>query len=389
MSNNQSTKYEIRNISNLKGLKVVIVHDWFVGGGAEKVVQAIHELFPNAPIYTSYCNKEWQQKLKNKVVTGYLQRWPFSKLRKFLPVLRIWWFEHLDLRDFDLVISSSGNGEAKSVKKLKKGAVHVCYCHTPTHFYWDKYDEYLKSPGFGVFNPLARLGLKILIKPLKKYDYKTAQKPDYFIANSSYIQSKIKQYYHRDSIVINPPVAIERFTPNLQPTKYNLQKSLHGFVTVGRLNPYKRVDIIIKACNKLGIELKVLGGGPEYKHLKKLAGPTVVLTGVANDKDIEQALASASGFLFASKEDFGIVPVEAMAAGVPVIAYKAGGALDYVEPGKTGAFFEHQTVNSLIDAIKEFDANKFKQADLITKAQEFSNQNFAKKLTNFLEEIVR
>ncbi len=158
--------------NSLDNKKIAIVHDWLVGGGAEKVVQAMHELFPDAPIYTSYCSDEWREKLDGKVVTGYLQKWPFSKLRKFLPVLRIWWFEHLDLTDFDIVLSSSGNGEAKGVKRLNPMATHICYCHSPTHFYWDKYDEYLKSPGFGMFNPLARLGLKVLVGPLAQMGFK-------------------------------------------------------------------------------------------------------------------------------------------------------------------------------------------------------------------------
>jgi glycosyltransferase involved in cell wall biosynthesis len=321
----------------------------------------MHNIFPEAPIHTSYCSDEWRKRLDGKVVTGWLQNWPFSKLRKFLPVFRIWWFEHLDLRNFDLVISSSGNGEAKSVKRLKKGAKHICYCHSPTHFYWDKYDEYLKRPGFGVFNPLARLGLKILVGPLRKWDLKASKRPDYFIANSSFIQSKIKQYYNRESVVIHPPVAIERFVQH--PTS-NIQHPRNGFVSIGRLNPYKRVDIIIEACNKLGVELR------------------------ASDRDIELALASATGFLFASCEDFGIVPVEAMAAGVPVIAYKAGGALDYVVPGKTGLFFEEQSVESLAKVMQEFDANKFKRTDLVAKAQEFSQANFTRKFQDFISRVL-
>lgn len=367
--------------SKLKNLKVAIVHDWLVGGGAEKVVEGFHQIFPDAPIYTSFCSDEWHEKLDNKVVTGWLQNWPFSKLRKFLPIFRIWWFEHLDLRGFDLVISSSGNGEAKSVKRLKPGAIHVCYCHSPAHFYWDKYEEYLKKPGFGIFDPLARLGLKILVKPLRRYDIKAAQRPHYFIANSTHIQQKIKQYYRRDSIVINPPVDIERF--NNKKTKTS-----NGFVTIGRLKPYKKTDLIIKACNKLKVPLKVLGDGPEYKKLKKLAGSTVELLGKASDQEVEQALAESSCFIFAACEDFGIVPVEAMAAGIPVIAYKAGGALDYVVPGKTGMFFESQTVDSLAKVIKNFDAKRFKQSDLVAKVQEFSQQNFIKKLTNFIEKVV-
>ena len=147
--------------------KIAIVHDWIYGGGAEKVILEIHKLYPDAPIYTSFCSDEWRERLDNKVVTGYLQRWPFSKIRRLLPLLRQWWFAKLDLSEFDIIISSSGNGEAKFVRKSRPDQLHICYCHTPTHFYWRHYDEYIKRPSF---RPqwLARLGLRTLVRPLKK-----------------------------------------------------------------------------------------------------------------------------------------------------------------------------------------------------------------------------
>ena len=235
--------------------RVVIVHDWLYGGGAEKVVLELHHLFPDAPIYTSYCTNEWRQKLDGKVVTGYLNNWPFTSLRKFLPVLRQRWFRNLDLSEFDVIISTSGNGEAKFVR----GKKHICYSHTPTHFYWRHHESYIKNPGFGLFNPIARLGLKLLVSPLRKRDYEAAQKVDFFIANSTHIQADIKTYYDRDSIVIHPPVDTERFTN----TKVSERR---GFVTVGRLVPMKHVDLIVKACNELGLPLTVVGRGPELKE---------------------------------------------------------------------------------------------------------------------------
>jgi glycosyltransferase involved in cell wall biosynthesis len=363
--------------SNLKNKKVAIVHDWLVGGGAEKVVQALHELFPDASIYTSCCTDEWRKKLDNKVVTGYLQKWPFSKLRKYLPILRIWWFEHLDLRKFDIIISSSGNGEAKGVKKLKPGTIHICYCHTPTHFYWDKYDEYLHSPGFGVFNPLARLGLKILVGPLRKWDLKASKRPDFFIANSSHIQKMIDKYYSRDSVVIHPPVDVERFNPIASIKR-------RGFITIGRQTPYKRTDLIIKACTEFNLPLIIIGDGPEHNNLQKIAGKNIQFIRHASDQEIEQNLTAASAFLFAACEDFGIVPVEAMAAGTPVIAYKAGGALDYIN-SKTGIFFEKQAADSLINALQKFDPKNYKQSDLTAQALKFSKAIFKDKIIRFLE----
>lgn len=360
----------------MKDPKIAIVHDWLVGGGAERVVLELHRIFPEAPIYTSYCTDEWREKLDNKVRTGFLQNWPFSKLRKFLPVLRIWWFTHLDFSGYDLVISSSGNGEAKGIQ-VPKGTKHICYCHSPTHFYWRHYDQYLKNPGFGIFSPLARLGLKLLVGPLRGWDLKASKRPDIFIANSSHIQSDIKKFYGRDSEVIHPPVDINRFL--------NIKAAgRHGFVTVGRQVPLKHTDVIVRACTKLNLPLKVIGKGPEHENLVKLAGPTVEFIEHATDEEVAQALASAEAFLFASFEDFGITPVEAMAAGTPVIAYKGGGALDYVIPGKTGEFFTEQTVDSLIAALKNFRADKFSEKVISKHSVAFSADNFREKLRHFM-----
>ncbi len=401
-------------MENTPTLRVAIVHDWLYGGGAERVVQELHTLYPEAPIYTSYCTEEWRQKLDNKVVTGYLNRWPFNQLRKFLPLLRIWWFRSLDLSDYDLVISSSGNGEAKHIK-LEGGRwktegdtankptskavrndkrqminaqldrqlpVHVCYTHTPVHFYWRHYDYYLKQPGFGIFNPLARLGLRLLVRPLRKADYKAAQKVDYFIANSNHIKDDIKRYYGRDAAVVHPPVDIDRFK------KVAFTKR-EGFVTVGRLVPNKRVDVIVQACSRLNLPLTVVGRGPDLPRLKKLAGPSVVFDTVASDQAVVEYMARAKAFLFASFEDFGITPVEAMAAGTPVIAYKAGGALDYIQAGKTGMFFEEQTAESLITALTAFDPQKYSSDDIKKAAEKFSSENFRKNLRQTIISVLQ
>ncbi len=359
--------------------KVAIVHDWLVGGGAEKVVQELHVLYPDAPIYTSYATQEWRDKLDGKVITGSLQHWPFSKLRKYLGLKRVWWFSHLDLSKFDLVISSAGNGEAKDINK-SEGATHICYCHAPTHFYWRSYDQYLKSPGFGLFNPLARLGLKILVGPLKKRDYKAAQKPDYYIANSQFIADEIKQYYGRDSIVINPPVDIERF-------KDAKQTQRSGFVTMGRQVPYKRTELIIDVCSELNAPLTVIGRGPEHEDLVRRAGPSVTFKTNVSDAEMPNELAQAEAFIFAAEEDFGIAPVEAMAVGTPVIAYKSGGAIDYIKPGVSGEFFDSQNTASLKRAIKDFDPKSYDSKKIISHANSFDAQNFRKKFTDFVESI--
>lgn len=367
-------------MEDLKGLRVAIVHDWLYGGGAERVVLEMHRMFPGAPIYTSYCSDEWRRKLDNKVVTGYLQKWPFDKLRKFLPVLRIFWFMSLKLEHYDLVISSAGNGEAKSIR-VRPGAKHVCYCHSPTHFYWRHYAQYKREPGFGIFNPLARLGLMTLVGPLRWWDKRSAQRPHYFIANSSHIQSDIRRYYDRQSTVVYPPVDVDRFTAPEPENRY-------GFVTVGRQVPYKRLDIIVKACTKLKLPLAVLGSGPEHARLKKLAGPNVSFIAKPDDEEVARYMKHAQAFIFAAHEDFGITPIEAMAAGTPVIAYRAGGALDYVQPGLTGEFFGAQTVQSLCHALEAFDSSRYDHIAIAEQAQRYSTEAFRQRLTDKLRDAV-
>jgi glycosyltransferase involved in cell wall biosynthesis len=360
-------------------MKVAIVHDWLVGGGAERVVQALHEMYPEAPIYTSYSTDEWRRRLDNKVVTGFLQHWPFSKLRKFIAVLRIWWFSHLDLSGYDLIISSSGNGEAFGIRP-PKGAIHICYCHTPTHYYWRNYKQYMKQPGFGVLNPLARLGLRVLVGPLRRWDYTAAQRVDYFVANSTHIQKDIKTYYNRDSTVIHPPIDTARFASATS-------EGRNGFVTAGRQVPYKRIDLIVEACTKLDAPLKVIGRGPEHDHLMKIAGPTVSFLTNVSDAEMPQHFADAEAFLFAAFDDFGVTQVEALAAGTPLIAYRAGGALDYVEEGKTGVFFDEQSLPALRKAIRTFDAKQFKPGVIKQKAEAFSPEVFRQKMHTLVDTV--
>jgi len=359
--------------------KVAIVCDWLYGGGAEKVVLELHKMFPDAPIYTSYCSQDWRDKLDRKVITGYLQYWPFSSLRKFLPVLRIWWFTRLKFDGFGLVISCTGNGESKGIK-VPAGTKHICYCFTPTHFYWRHYNQYMKNPGFGIFNWLARLGLKILAGPLRKWDLKASKRPDYLIAISNHIKSDIKKYYGRDSVIIHPPVDTENFALS--------SGNRHGFVTVGRQTAYKRLDIIIEACNQLELPLKVIGKGPEHKILVRRAGKTIDFPIVPDNKELSKIIGASEAFLFAAYEDFGIAPVEAMATGTPVIAYKAGGALDYVIPGKTGEFFTEQTVESLTHFLKNFEPSAFNQKYIADFAEKFNEQVFKSKFKDLISRYV-
>ncbi len=366
-------------MKDLSKLKVAIVHDWLIGGGAERVVLELHKLFPDAPIYTSYATDEWRERLDGKVVTGWLQH--FGRLRKFMVLGRIWWFGHLDFSEYDLVISSSGNGEAFSVR-VPKGTTHICYCHTPTHYYWRHYDQYVARPGFGAFDWLARLGLRVLVGPLRRWDLRAAQRPDYYIANSNHIQGDIKKYYERDASVIHPPIDVGRFDPNTP------AKDRTHFVTAGRQATYKRTDILVEACTRLNLPLEVLGSGPDHARLTKLAGPSVIFLPRPSDQEVAEHLGRAKAFLFAAFEDFGVTPVEALAAGTPVIAYQAGGALDYVRPGKTGMFFEAQTVDSLVAALKKFNPKDYCPKEIAAFAQTFSAENFAREMTTFIQQAM-
>lgn len=365
--------------NTLKMLKVAIVHDWLIGGGAELVVEELHRMFPGAPIYTSYATKEWKKRLHGMVRTGALQHWPFSKMRKFLPLLRIWWFSRLKLEGYDLVISSSG-AEAKGIR-VPQGTVHVNYCHAPTHYYWSRYDEYMRHPGFGAFSFLARLGLRLLVAPLRKWDYKAAQRPDYMIANSTHIQAEIKKYYGRDSQVIFPPVDTARFKPKGNTRRFS-------FVITGRQTPYKRFDLAVAACSSIKAPLKVIGKGPDYDKLTAMAGPSVRFLGYVSDEELARQVQNSEAYIFPCLDDFGVSAVEALAAGTPVIAYKGGGALDYIKEGETGAFFTEQTVESLVEALQKFDPARYNHKKIAKKADKFAAKHFTAKMERVLVKYV-
>lgn len=357
--------------------RVAIVHDWLYGGGAELVVEQLHALFPDAPIYCTFATREWRERLDGKVHTGYLGRWPFNKIHKFTGVLRILWYTHLKFDRYDLVISSSG-AEAKGIK-VPKNVLHINYCHAPTHYYWSRYEEYMQNPGLGLLDPIGRFFLGLLVKPLRKWDFKAAQRPDVMIANSTHIQADIRKYYKRASTVIFPPVYMERFMKH-----ENMHRKRHGFVISGRQTPYKRFDLAIVACTKLGLPLTVIGTGPDHARLRKLAGRTITFLGRATDEVVEQEFASAEALIFPGLDDFGITPVEALASGTPVIAYKAGGALDYIKPRVTGEFFDKHNASALARALREFDGHRYSSAAIRAYAQRFSKEAFQKTMRDFI-----
>ena len=366
---------------DFKNLKVAIVCDWLTGiGGAERVVKSLHDIFPDAPIYTSQYDPTKIDWFKDaEVKTGFLNHLPTS-LKKFLPVLRFFYFNNLDLSDYDLVISSSG-AEAKGVK-TGKNTIHICYMHAPTHYYWSRYNQYLKHPGMGKLDPLARLGLKTLVTPLRKWDKAFSKRPDFIIANSTHTQSEIMKYYNRESFVIFPPVELNRFK--------NTYTKKSGFVVTGRQTPYKKIDLAVRALKELNEKLTVIGNGPDHQKLLEIADGNKNITFITNasDKEVADYLKKAKGFIFAGIDDFGIAPVEALASGTPVIAFNKGGALDYIKNKENGILFNKQNVKTLKEAIKEFNTLSFNQQKVAKTADRFSEKQFKDNIIKFIKDCL-
>ena len=368
--------------------KIAIVHDWLTNmGGAENVVLALHEAFPNAPIYTSTFTPEKMPAFKDlDIRTTSLQNMPkpLRKLHKFFPVLRVNAFKNLDLSEFDIIISSS-SAESKQVQKTRPDQIHICYCHTPIRYYWSHYDEYRADPGFGKLNWLIRLAMPLMIPSLKKSDYKAAQKVDVFIANSAEVQKRIKKYYGKNSTVIHPPVDVDRFEPARERGDY--------YVALGRQVPYKRIDLAVSAATKLGIKLRVYGDGSEHQKLVSIAGPTVEFFtdrfGDASNDAVTSALNNAKGYIFPADEDFGIVQVEALAAGAPVVGYGKGGTLDIVQDGESGILFYEQSINAVCDAIKRAEQMNFLPGTLRRKAKRFDKSLFITKIRKIVADNVK
>lgn len=376
-------------------MKVAIVCDWLTNiGGAEKVLLAIHKLYPEAPIYTSKYSEKGIDWFKDaEVRTGWLQIFP-SWMRRILGPLRQRWFSHLDLSEYDLIISVTG-AEAKAVKSGKRlheegkksknpKGIHISYCHVPTQYYWQMYDDYVENPGFGILNPLVRFFFKLLVKPLRKADYKAAQNPDYYVTISEYAQELMKRYYKREAVVIHPPVEIDAFSFQNDVSEEDY------YITTSRQVNWKRIDLAVKACMKLGRKLLVVGEGPEHNNLVKMSNGSdlVKYVPLVGKKKLAKYLAGAKGYLFPSLEPFGIAPVEALAVGCPVIAFGEGGARDYVSDGENGVLFEKQTIKSLVEAIEKFEKMKFKREEIAKTVENFKAERFDQEVRDYVKEKV-
>ena len=365
-------------------MKVALVCDWLTNvGGAEKVLLRIHRMYPDAPIYTSKYDPNGIDWFKDADVrTGWLQKFP-TKLRRLLGPLRQRYFSHLDLSEYDLVISVTG-AEAKAVKA--SNGLHISYCHVPTQYYWQMYKDYIKNPGFGVLNPLVRFFFRLMVRPLRRADLRAAQNPDYFVTISEYAKDAIKKYYGRDAVIVHPPVEIEDFEMkqgNSKPVEKYVENS---YIVTSRQVNWKRIDLAVRACEMTQRHLVVVGEGPEHKKLVKLAkgSDLVKFLPLMKKEKLARYLGAAKGYLFPSLEPFGIAPVEALAAGCPVIAYGVGGACDYVDDKKNGILFEPQTAKAMAEAILEFEKIKFNRDKVSKTADAFSEARFDKELKDFV-----
>ena len=373
-------------MSNMaKNPRIAIVCDFLtVMGGAENVVLAMHEAFPDAPIYTALYNPQKVPAFDGlDIRTTKLQRLP-KRLRasyKLFPTLVVKAFRDLDLSEFDIILTSSYLA-ANQVRKTRKSQQIISYCHTPARYYWSHYKQYKRNPGFGKLNPLVRLAIPLLVPRQRKLDLEAAKNVDLFIANSTETKERIATYYKRKSIVVHPPVDVSRFTPSRERGNH--------YVTVGRQIPYKHHDLVVKACTKLGIPLIVFGNGSEHDRLVKLAGPTIDFRtdrlDDASDEELEKKLNTARGFIFPAEEDFGIVSVEALAAGAPVIGYARGGTRDIVTNGETGVLFEHQTVDAIIAAIQRAETIQWLPSKLNRTARRFDKTLFITKLRKIVRD---
>jgi len=363
----------------LNNKKIALVHYWLTGmRGGEKVVQSICNLYPDMDIFTLVYDeaKIVESIKKHSINTSFIQKLPLGKKKykiylPFMPVA----IEQFDLSGYDIVISSE-SGIAKGVL-TKPETCHICYCHTPMRYLWNMYFEYLKNEKIGF---LKGSFIKIFFNYLRLWDVASAMRVNYFISNSNNVRKRILKYYNRDSEVIYPPVDVENFKLERKKQDY--------YLAVSQLVSYKRIDLAIEAFNRLKKELIIIGEGPEFRRLKKIAGANIKFLGWQSGEKLREYYANAKAFIFPGEEDFGITPVEAQASGTPVIGFGKGGLLETVIDKETGLFFYKQEIKDLIEAINSFESNKSKfDSDKIRKnSLKFSREIFESRLEKFIEE---
>jgi glycosyltransferase involved in cell wall biosynthesis len=350
--------------------RVALIHDWLtVPGGSEQVLMALLELFPEAEVFTSvYDPTPWPPEIKNRIVhESFVGRLPRAARMypRLLPLMRRA-FRSFDLSGYDLVLSSS-HAFAKS--SVARGQPHVCYCHTPLRLLWEP--RFLSKETVG---PIARAGLALASGRLRRLDREDARHLDLIMANSTYTAERIRRYWKREAVVVHPPVAVERFA-QLE------RRPGSAYVVLGRVVPYKRVDLAVAACAQLDRPVIVIGEGRALPHVRKAAGPKATFLGRVPNDEVAAILSEARGVICCADEDFGIVPVEAQAAGVPVIAYGIGGHRDSIVDGRHGVLFHEQTVDAVVAAIERFEGLTFDVDELRANARRFETDRFNREVT--------
>ena len=369
-------------------MKVAIVHDWFISpGGSEKVVQKLILLFPEADIYSliNVFSKENNKQFLNgkKVKTSFLQKIPcIKKCYRFLFPLFPFAIQTFNLSSYDLVISSS-HSFSKGVK-IKKGQMHICYIHTPVRYAWDLQKQYIQQTPTWFLKKIFGL----MMKKLRKWDLKTNETVNYFIANSNYVAERVKNNYKRDSKVIYPPVNTNFFSKSI--TAKRIEQSSY-FVVISRHVLYKRIDLIIKAFNlRPDLKLLIIGTGPKTKYLKSIAGKNITFLGYKTDDEVKNYLTFSRAAIFSAYEDFGISPVEVQACGTPVIALGQGGYLETVIDRKTGIFYKDQTSKSLLEGIDKFIEleKNFDKTEIVKNSEKFSVEQFNSQIKQFINDKI-
>lgn len=355
--------------------RVALVADWLLNrGGAERMILALHEIFPNAPVFTSLYNPEALPEFeKVPVVTSFLQKIPFAltKHSYFLPLMP-YAFEQFDLSKYDIVISSCHSASKGIITKPR--TLHICYCHSPMRYAWDNAHEYIERYGLpGILKSFAKR--KLL--DIRLWDRLAADRVDFFATNSDFSKKRIQKYYRRDAEVIYPPIDTKKFQVGQKQRKY--------YLCVSRLTPYKRIDLAVSVMNELRKPLLIVGKGREMEKLKKMAGPTIQFLGEIEDRELNEIYQEAKALIFPQVEDFGMIPLEAMAGGTPVIAYEEGGALETIIPGETGLFFGEQKEDSLKKIIAEFENKEWDKEKIRKHAERFDTKIFNNRILDFVE----
>jgi len=361
----------------LNDAKVALVFDWMTNmGGAEKVNLKLHQMFPEAPIFTSVFNKDKIVGFEDADIrTSFIQRLPYAKEHhQWYLSLMPYAYELFDLSKFDIVISSCHSCSKGVITKPE--TLHICYCHTPMRYAWDDWQTYINDYKI---NSLVKKIAKRKLHKIRIWDKLASERVDYFIANSHTTQKRIEKYYRRPSTVIQPMVNTDKFDIKDSPKGY--------FLAVGRLIPYKKFDLLVEAFNELGLPLKIAGTGLMEPYLQKIAKQNIEFLGHVDEEELKRLYQGAEALVFPQTEDFGIVPLEAMACGRPVIAYRDGGATETIIENKTGIFFDKQDVIHLRTAVEKFVERKkdFDAKEIRAHAETFDEETFERKLSKYLQ----